>query len=67
MTKGGPPSANLFNIMVMVDAVVREWLRILREDTDLEREELNKMTETLFAIFYVNDACIAARDPILLQ
>jgi hypothetical protein len=51
----------------MVDAVVREWLRILREDTDLEREELNEMTETLFAIFYVDDACIASRDPILLQ
>jgi hypothetical protein len=32
-----------------------------------EREELNEMTETLFVIFYVDDACIAARDPILLQ
>ena len=50
MTEEGPPSANLFNIMVDV-VVVREWLCILREDMDLEREELNKMTETLFTIF----------------
>ncbi len=34
---------------------------------DMEREELDSMMETLFAIFYVDDAYIAARDPIFLQ
>ena len=55
----------LFNIMV--DAVVREWLQILREEMDMEGEELDLMTEALFAIFYMDDTYIAARDPVFLQ
>jgi hypothetical protein len=56
VTQGGPLSAKLFN--VMVDAVVREWLRLLWEDMalGLEEEELDEMMETLFVIFYVDDA-----------
>jgi hypothetical protein len=65
VTQGGPLSARLFNIMV--DAVVREWIRILREEMDLEGEELDEIMETLFAIFYVEGTYIAARDPIFLQ
>ena len=65
VTQGGLLLAKLFNIMV--DAVVREWLRILREELDMEGEELDSMMEALFAIFYVDDAYIAARDPIFLQ
>ncbi len=65
ITQGGPLLAKLFSIMV--DAVVREWLRILREELDMEGEELASTMEALFAIFYVDDACIAARDPIFLQ
>jgi hypothetical protein len=63
VTQGGPLSAKLFN--VVVDAVVREWLRNLREEMALEseEEELDEMMETLFAIFYVDDAYIASRDP----
>ena len=59
--------AKLFN--VVVDAVVREWLRNLCEEmaSELEEEELDEMMETLFAIFYVDDAYIALRDPVLLQ
>ena len=34
---------------------------------DMEGEELDEMMETLFTIFYVNDAYIASRDPIFLQ
>ncbi len=34
---------------------------------DMEGEELDEMMETLFMIFYVNDAYIALRDPIFLQ
>ena len=56
VTQGGPLSAKLFNIVV--DAVVREWLRLLREEMapGPEEEELDQMMETLFAIFYVDDA-----------
>ena len=57
--------AKLFNILV--DAVVREWLRLLREELDMEEEEMDGMMETLFAIFYVDDAYIASRDPVFLQ
>ena len=65
VTQGGPLSAKFFN--TMVDAVVREWLCILREEIDMEGEELDKTMETLFAIFYVDDAYIATRDPVFLQ
>ncbi len=46
VTQKGPLSAKLFNIMV--DAVVREWLHILREEMDMEGEELDKTTKALF-------------------
>jgi hypothetical protein len=54
VTQGGPLLAKLFNIMM--DAVVREWFQILREESDIEGEELDKMMDTLFAIFYVGNA-----------
>jgi hypothetical protein len=65
VTQGGPLSAKLFN--VLVDAVVREWLQLLREDMDMEEEEMEGLMETLFAIFYMDDAYIASRDPVFLQ
>jgi hypothetical protein len=65
MTQGGPLSAKLFN--VMADAVVKEWLQILRDELSLEGEELDKMMDHLFVIFYVDDAYIAAWDPVFLQ
>jgi hypothetical protein len=52
----------------VVDAVVREWMRLLREEMETEEEEeMEGMMETLFAIFYVDDAYIASRDPAFLQ
>jgi hypothetical protein len=58
--------AKLFN--VLVDAVVREWLRLLREEMGTEdKEELDKMMAALLAIFYVDDVYIASRDPVFLQ
>ena len=51
----------------MVDVVVREWLQLLREEMVMEEEELDEMMSTLLAIFYVDDAYIASRDPIFLQ
>ena len=65
VTQGGPLLAKLFNIMV--DAVVREWLRLLREEMVMEEEEMDELMATLFAIFYVDDAYIASRDPVFLQ
>ncbi len=65
VTHGGPLLVKLFN--VIVDAVVRKWLRLLREETVMEEEELDETMATLFAIFYVDDAYIASRDPVFLQ
>jgi hypothetical protein len=59
VTQGGLLSAKLFNMMV--DAMVREWLQILRDKSGLEGEELDEMMDALLAIFYVDDAYIAAR------
>jgi hypothetical protein len=62
---GGPLFAKLFNILV--DAVVREWLRQLRDGGILDPEELDLLMAALFAIFYVGNAYLAARDPNFLQ
>ena len=53
VTQGGPLSAKLFNIIV--DAVVREWMRIMRETLDDSDGKLAARVEALFAIFYVDD------------
>jgi hypothetical protein len=65
VTQGGPLSAKLFNILV--DAVTREWLRILRDESELEEEAIEMLMATFFAIFYVDDAYLALRDPDFLQ
>jgi hypothetical protein len=57
--------AKLFNIMV--DALVREWYWILRGESDLEGGELNETMDALFAIFYIDNAYLAAQDPLFLQ
>ena len=65
VTQGGPLSAKLFNILV--DAVVREWMRLMRETLDdLDGQLANRLKE-LFAIFYVDDGYIALRDAEFLQ
>jgi hypothetical protein len=65
VTQGGPLSAKLFN--VLVDAVAREWLRELREGSALEPDKIDHLMATFFAIFYVDDAYLASRDPEFLQ
>jgi hypothetical protein len=65
MTQGGPLSPKLFNILI--DAVVREWLRQLRDGGIVDPEELDLLMAAFFAIFYVDDAYLAARDPDFLQ
>ena len=64
VTQGSPLLANLFNIMV--DAMVREWLWILWDGLELEGEEWDGLMETLFVIFYDDDAHVASRDPVFL-
>jgi hypothetical protein len=61
----GPAIGEAFNIMV--DAVVRELMQLLREEMHLEGEELDEIMETRFAIFYVDDTHIASRDSVFLQ
>jgi hypothetical protein len=65
VTQGSPLWAKLFN--VMVDAMVRKRFQILREESELEGEELDKMMDALFAIFYIDEVHRAAQDPIFLQ
>ncbi len=65
VTQGGPLSAKLFN--VLVDAVAREWLRELWEGSTLKPDEIDRLMATFFAIFYVDDAYLASRDPDFLQ
>jgi hypothetical protein len=64
-TQGGPISAKLFNILV--NAVMREWVRQLKEDRDYEEGELAVLTTTFFEIFYVNEVYLASRDAVFLQ
>jgi hypothetical protein len=65
ITQGGPLSAKLFN--VLADAVAREWLRELGEGSALKLDEIDHLMATFFAIFYVDDAYLASRDPEFLQ
>jgi hypothetical protein len=65
VTQGGPLSAKLFNILV--DAVVREWMRLMRETLDDSDGQLAIRVKELFAIFYVDDGYIASRDAKFLQ
>ncbi len=58
-------SAKLFNIFV--DAVMREWVRQLREENELEEAVIIEQMAVFFAIFYVNDAYLASRGPEFLQ
>jgi hypothetical protein len=65
ITLGGPLSAKLFN--VLVNAIVREWVRQHEEDGDYKEGELVALTSTFFAIFYVNNAYLASQDAGFLQ
>ena len=64
VTQGGPLSPRIFNLMV--DAVVREWLRIeLGEEAS--RSGIGYELRSLLAAFYADDGLLASRDPVLLQ
>jgi hypothetical protein len=63
--QGGPLSPKLFNFLV--DAVTREWVRQLREESELQEAVITELMAAFFAIFYVDDAYLASRDPEFLQ
>ena len=63
--QGGPLSAKLFNIVV--DAVVWEWMLQLWQDEDHDDGMVEEFMATFFAVFYVDDAYLASRDPGILQ
>jgi hypothetical protein len=47
--------------------VAQEWLRRLREGINLEEDEVERLMAEFLAIFFVDDAYLASRDPDLLQ
>jgi len=72
VTQGGPLSPKIFNILV--DAVVREWLRqlfgdkVARDGFDaLGPDEEQRLIRLFVALFYADDGYIASRDPELLD
>ncbi len=65
MTQGGPLFTKLFN--TLVDTVVKEWLCQLHDGGIVDPEKLDLLMAAFFAIIYVNDAYLAAKDPDFLQ
>jgi hypothetical protein len=64
VTQGGPFSPRIFN--VVVDAVVREWLRqSLGEEA--ARQGLGDLAKTFLCVFYADDGVLSARCPRRLQ
>ncbi len=57
--------AKLFNIIV--DAVVHEWMRLMRKTIDNVEGNLTTHIEGLFAVFYVDNSYIASRNTQLIQ
>ena len=61
-TQGGPVSPRIFNIMV--DAVVREWLRqVLGDGAEVSETDVKR----LLVLFYIDDGYMASPDRVFLQ
>ena len=54
-------SPTIFNLVV--DAIVREWVHVIREEHDLGFEDVRQ----LLACFYADNALVVARNPEHLQ
>jgi hypothetical protein len=65
VTQGGPLSAKLFNIVF--NAVVREWMRLMRATINDVDGNLAKHIAGLFAVFYVDDGYVASHNAEFLQ
>ncbi|KAL3769483.1 hypothetical protein ACHAWU_008892 [Discostella pseudostelligera] len=64
VTQGGPFSPCIFN--VVVDAVVREWLRQTL-GVEVARQGLGDLARTILVAFYADDGVLLARCPEWLQ
>ena len=64
VTQGGPFSPCIFN--VVVDAVVREWLRQTL-GVEVARQGLGDLARTILVAFYADDGVLSARCPEWLQ
>jgi hypothetical protein len=64
VTQGFPLSSLMFN--VCVDAVVREWLRLMLGD-DAAREGIGDAVRDYVVAFFVDNGLVAARCPVWLQ
>ena len=62
--QGGPVSPRIFN--VMVDAIVREWLRQVLGD-EVACSGIGAEIQVFLAAFYADDGLIQSRDPVILQ
>ncbi len=65
VTQGGLLSVKLFNILA--NAVVREWMRLMRATINNADSDLDECTAGLFAVFYINDGYIASCGVEFLQ
>jgi hypothetical protein len=65
VTQGGPLLANLFSIVV--NAVVQEWMRLMRAMLDEAEGDLAECIAGLFTVLYVNNGYIASHDVEFLQ
>jgi hypothetical protein len=65
VTQGGPLLAKFFNIIV--DVVVHEWMRLMRETIGDAEGKLVKCIVGLFAVFYIDDGYIASCNAEFLQ
>ena len=61
VTQGGPLSPAIFNLMV--DAIVRKWVRVLQEVHGMGLEDVRR----LMTCFYADDGLIVTRNPEDLQ
>ena len=59
MTQGEPLSPTIFN--VVVDAVVRHWVKMVLDEVDKRRERGNKGRHQA-ALFYADDDMVASSD-----
>jgi hypothetical protein len=65
VTQGGPLSSLIFNLVV--DAVVREWLRWMLDKKATKDGLTMAQSATQMVSFYVDDGVLSAREPVWLQ
>ena len=64
VTQGGPLSPRIFNLMV--DAVIREWLRQVLGNR-VAADGIGTQIRLLLAAFYADNGLVQSRDPEFLQ